>query len=257
MSLTQDSLKSLLAIAIEAARDAGVIITNARGSKTEAQKIKSGDSLSTQVVTQTDIEAQEAILKKLSPTFGEYDLGLLTEESADDHSRFEKDFFWCIDPLDGTLNFSQGIEGYSTSIALVSREGESILGIVFDPINDNLYYAQKNSGAFKNESSFALSSSREYQQETLLISDGPAVMNAIKTLESPPAIFYKKPKEPLGGGSLWDYAATSVIHREAGGFHGDFEGNPLNLNKKGSTFMNDCGVFFASDSSLFSHKKNL
>jgi fructose-1,6-bisphosphatase/inositol monophosphatase family enzyme len=65
--------------------------------------------------------AQAAVLEVLAPTFKAYDLGLLTEELADDGSRFEKDYFWSIDPLDGTLPFTQGKPGYAVSIALVRR----------------------------------------------------------------------------------------------------------------------------------------
>ena len=50
-----------------------------------------------------------------------YDLALLTEESEDDRSCFEKDYFWCIDPLDGTLPFTRNEAGYSVSIGLVAE----------------------------------------------------------------------------------------------------------------------------------------
>ena len=65
----------------------------------------SGSSRASQIVTEVDLMSQEMILKHIHPTCEEYDLGLLIEESNDDLSRFEKDYFWCIDPLDGTLPF--------------------------------------------------------------------------------------------------------------------------------------------------------
>ena len=55
-----------------------------------------------------------------------YDLALLTEELEDDGSRHVKDYFWCIDPIDGTLPFTQKKPGYGVSIALVARDGASV-----------------------------------------------------------------------------------------------------------------------------------
>ena len=52
-----------------------------------------------------------------------YDFGILTEETPDNGSRLVKDYFWCVDPLDGTLPFTEGTPGYSVSIALVSKSG--------------------------------------------------------------------------------------------------------------------------------------
>ena len=77
---------------------------------------------------------------------------------------------------------------------------------------------------------------------------GGAVMNGISTIEFAPAIYYKHPKKALGGGSIWDFAASSVIQREAGGINSNYFGDPLDLNRSDSCFMNHEGVkFFAGN----------
>lgn len=280
MSLSQKQISELLIIAKKAAKKAGQIISDFDTRQVNIQTKAGGQSLASTVVTQVDLNAEKAILNILYPTLSEYDLGLLTEESIDDNSRFKKNYFWCIDPLDGTLAFTQNKDGYSTSIALVSKMGVPIIGVVYDPRNHNLYYAIKGAGAYKNEEPFLIKNNdlnlhifydQSYLQhpaykthidklkEKIKDTDlnkltlnplGGAVMNAISTIENAPAIYYKLPKKELGGGSLWDFAATSVIHFEAGGFNSDFHQAPLDLNCKTSTFMNKNGVTYSSSKSL-------
>jgi myo-inositol-1(or 4)-monophosphatase len=108
-----------------------------------------GASLAAQVVTEVDHLSQDIILKTLHPSCLIYDLALLSEESPDDNQRLQKDYFWCIDPLDGTLPFIESVPGYSVSIALVSREGQSMLGVVYDPVTQTLYHAIQGQGLGK------------------------------------------------------------------------------------------------------------
>ena len=122
MLLDNQDLLKLTQIAIKAALRAGEIIAKEQGNPIMVNSKEGGENLASCVVTKIDLMAQEAILDVLSPSLKEYDLGLLTEESVDDNSRFEKDFFWCIDPLDGTLCFSRNEDGYSISIALIDRK---------------------------------------------------------------------------------------------------------------------------------------
>ena len=82
-------------------------------------------------------------------------------------------------------------------------------------------------------------------------------MQAMTTIEQAPCIFYQKPKLEEGGGCLWYYAATSIIHREAGGFNSDFNLNRLDLNAVDSVFMNHCGVLYSAGISQDQIKKIL
>jgi fructose-1,6-bisphosphatase/inositol monophosphatase family enzyme len=224
MHLNNTQLHELYQLAQKAALSAGEIIKNADRSKLEVGKKLGGENLASQVVTEIDHKAQETILDILTPSLKQYDLGLLAEESNDDGSRFIKNYFWCIDPLDGTLAFSRDEDGYSVSIALVSKDGVGIIGVVYDPRTDVLYHALLDHGAYKNSEELKLSSFNKeltllYDQSFLKIPNydeeinklkkiandmglkglrhhhlGGAVMNGISTIELAPAIYYKHPK---------------------------------------------------------------
>ena len=71
-------------------------------------------------------------------------------------------------------------------------------------------------------------------------------MNACSVLENFPACYFKFPKSKNGGGSIWDFAATTCIYQELGLPATNFEGGKLDLNRKDSTFMNHQGVFYAN-----------
>lgn len=279
MALTEKQLTQLCEIAKKAALAAGEIISSKQGSKIEVQSKEGGENIASCVVTEVDLQAEAAILEVLTPTLVPYKLGLLTEESIDDSSRFDNDYFWCIDPLDGTLCFSRDEDGYSTSIALIAKDGTPVIGAVYNPRSKSLYHAVKGSGAFKNEEKLEVATGSkeltllydqsytkhpdfEAQLESLrsdlkekgltlkLHHLGGAVMNGISTIEMAPALYYKFPKRADGGGSLWDFAASSVIQSEAGGVNSNFSAEPLDLNRADSTFMNHEGVIYSSSRDL-------
>ena len=77
-----------------------------------------------------------------------------------------------------------------------------------------------------------------------IIAHGGASMNAIWVLENAPASYVKPPKKQLGGGGIWDFAATVCLFNELKLRATNFKGSPLDLNRKGSTFMNHEGVWF-------------
>ncbi|HEY5621805.1 MAG TPA: inositol monophosphatase family protein [Pontiella sp.] len=270
MELSAITLKKLSDAAIKAAKKAGQHIAGNRPQN--VQRKDSGDCLASQVLTEVDKQSENLILETLASTLTDYDLALLTEERDDDGSRFEKDYFWCIDPIDGTLPFIENIPGYAVSIALVSRAGVPQLGVVFDPVEQNLYHAIKGQGAFKNmanwhlpqagASSPSLITDRSFADQPcypeiinrLFPSEisltGGGVMNAIWVLERAPACYFKFPKPGDGGGCIWDFAATACIYNELGAVASDIHGNALELNRNNSVFMNHRGVLFASDANL-------
>ena len=104
MKLTADDIDELARSAIAAARRAGRYIATVRPSKTFEKPGMS--SRASALVTDVDRRAEAMILEELDESFARFDLGLLTEERPDNRSRFDKDHFWCIDPLDGTLAFA-------------------------------------------------------------------------------------------------------------------------------------------------------
>jgi len=267
-------LKYLSEVAIKAALEASQLIQKYLDEDIKIETKIAGNNYASQVVTEVDRKCEAIILSHLMPTCNEHNLAILSEETEDDQSRFEKKFFWCIDPLDGTLAFINKQTGFSISIALIANDGTTHIGIVLDPSTNNLYHAIKGQGVYKNNKLWKGESSNKYlsyltdkklkddpKNELLKIiinkkieqlglnefkekSGAGAVMNAIYVIENGPAIMIKPPKEELGGGSIWDYAATSCIFHELGLRATDFHGNTLPLNKKDGSFMNDCGVWF-------------
>ncbi len=270
MNLTEEHLKRLADFAIEAATRAGNYVSETRPTNVEHKG--AGGSLATEVVTEVDRASQNMILEILKPSFAAFDLGLLTEESPDDGSRLEKDYFWCIDPIDGTLPFIEGVPGYAVSIALISRAGVPMIGAMHDPVENTLYHAVRGGGAFKNGSTWQpdlsdtatrlnIFSDRSEAKgprfkpaaaalEADLAGTGGAVMNAIWCLENPPACYFKFSKTGVGGGCFWDFAATACLYHELGAVATDVAGKPLELNRAESIYLSHCGVLYATHPAL-------
>ena len=248
MKLTPTHLETLCDAAIQAAKAAGTMIQQRANTNFKVDHKEIGSTPASQVVTEVDIKSQEIILKHINPTLEPYQLGLLSEEEPDDGSRFEQDYFWCIDPMDGTLPFVERRPGYCVSIALVSREGQAVLGVIYDPLTETLYHAIKSGGAFLNQKPWVWKPNSE--GPTQLFLDGGGVMNVIWALEQSPAYYLKKPKPQEGCGCLWDYAATACLYEELGAPYSNSHGGPLGLNSRESLFMNIKGVLFCSDADI-------
>lgn len=276
-------MTELCQIAQLAAKEAGSLIQKYRSESPNIKEKEGGNTLASQVVTAADFASQEIILKYLNPTLSRFDLGLLSEELNDDQSRLTKDYHWCIDPLDGTLPYTESKTGYAISIALLDKAGVSHIGVVFDPPSDNLYSAIRGQGAFKNNKALSISKNKENEavftfitdrsflnhvkynkisrfikqlsvhrhcNTTNVISHGGAVMNALWLLDHHPAVYFKFPKEALGGGSVWDYAATACIFEALNLRPTDCFGKNLIFNNPHNTFMNLGGIVYATDQSL-------
>lgn len=270
------NLLQLNKIAIKAALSAGEVIQKHINADVKVEKKEGGENYASQVVTKVDLECEKKILSQLLPSCEQFDIAILSEETEDNGSRFEKDFFWCIDPMDGTLAFIKGIAGFSVSIALVAKDGPPQIGVVYDPSTNTLYNAIKGNGVFKNGKPWSIKNENKHltyvtdkklkdtpraaEIEALLyeyakklglkevkeISGAGSVLNAIRVLENGPACMIKFPKTENGGGSIWDYAATACFFQELGLPASNFDGGRLDLNKKYGTFMNQEGVFYAN-----------
>lgn len=269
-------LSKLKNIAIKAALSAGDVIRKYIDEDVSVDTKRAGASFASQVVTVVDRACEADILSHLLPSCEAYDIALVSEESDDDGSRFNADYFWCIDPMDGTLSFINKHPGFSVSIALVAKDGTPYIGVVYDPNTDTLYHAIKGHGAFKNGSPWVLKSGNKHlsyvtdrklkdtlrsaEIESLLnkkleklnlnvvkeIAGAGAVLNAILVVDNGPACMLKFPKKERGGGSIWDFAATACIYHELGLSATNFAGNKLDLNRKEGTFMNHEGIFYAN-----------
>lgn len=277
--ITQEAIQGVMfnrlaKIAEGAVLEAGKYIASRLGKEIDIKSKADDLSLASSIVTEVDEISQSIILKHLKPTINQFDLGLLSEELKDDNSRFEKDYFWCVDPLDGTLPFTENRAGFSVVISLIDRNGTPTIGVVYDPVEGGLYSAIRGEGAFLNGENIKVFKSKNrfcfYTDRSLtksenyslfiddlkekylnsglkdfeIIAQGGATMNALWILNNAPGAYIKPPKENPGGGGIWDFAATACIFNELGFRASNYHGGPLDLNRKDSTYMNHEGVYF-------------
>ncbi|CAA6827965.1 MAG: Inositol-1-monophosphatase (EC [uncultured Thiotrichaceae bacterium] len=279
MNFATELLQELSELAMTAAKAAGEVINKHRQSDIQFHHKDRGTSAASQVVTEVDHKAQAVILNILEPSCEKYDLALLTEESPDSRQRMNKQAFWCVDPMDGTLAFINHTPGFSVSIALVSRDGTPLIGVVYDPMTNTLFHAIHKGGVLNNgkvlqvpkldttqplilQTDFSfknhpwlkqtLTGLQEISRELGLngadiqYSVG-AVLNACAVLQMPNTCYFKYSRIGNSGGSLWDYAATACLFNEAGAIASDIYGQPMDLNRADSTFMNHRGLLYATD----------
>ncbi|MFT6856528.1 MAG: 3'-phosphoadenosine 5'-phosphosulfate (PAPS) 3'-phosphatase [Cyclobacteriaceae bacterium] len=286
--LAKRNLRALCDTAIIAATQAGRYIQSQFDQHYITQSKEGGDSLASQVVTEVDIKAQKIILAHLEKSIIAYDLGLLTEELEDDHSRAVKDFFWCIDPMDGTLPFTERRTGYAVSIALISKAGDPEIGVVYIPDLAVCYSAIKGEGLAINNKPFLRDENRavdslhmymdrsfttepyfelvknqlkelaERQKVTVQFHENfGGVRNAIGVMISGKGCYFKFPKKKKGCGSIWDYAATRLFFEELSLPVSNAKGDSLHLNNLPTTFMNDVGILYATEEKLSAFIKEL
>ncbi|MDN3690176.1 3'(2'),5'-bisphosphate nucleotidase CysQ family protein [Cyclobacterium jeungdonense] len=276
--LNKRTLSALCQSAVKASIEAGQLIQSQVDQPYQQHEKEAGYSLASQVVTEVDFKAQELILKHLRPGIAQYDLGLLTEEAADDQTRLHKDYFWCIDPLDGTLPFTEQRPGYAVSIALISQSGDPVIGVVYIPDEDLCYSAVRGEGLALNGQAFdpgkvdedkkfhiymdrSMQSGDYFDPLTEQIKQWAkaenygdvlyhigfgAVRNALSVMSHKHAGYFKFPRSQKGGGSIWDFAATRLIFEELGLPVSNMKGEKLHLNSPETTFMHRQGVVYAT-----------
>ncbi len=112
----------------------------------EVEKLQVSKKGPRDFVTKTDKYVEKIIIEELSKSKKNY--SFITEETGKINNK-DKENIWIVDPIDGTTNFLHGIPHFAISIALKSKEG-IVSGIIFDPIKDEMFFAEKNKGAFLN-----------------------------------------------------------------------------------------------------------
>jgi len=283
MVLKAEDLKSLHKTAVQAAYKAGEVLVNYDRTKLKVDEKEGASSRASEVVTEVDLLCQETIVQELIPSIKEYDFALLTEETADDQSRFAKDYFWCVDPIDGTLPYIENRPGYSIVISLISQSGEALIGVIYDPLEQVVYSAIKGMGAYKNSVSWSRNpvcanrntealafvfdrsfyTDERYADVVAILKKhsetagfrgvkevqyGGAAMNAMWLAQQYKGCYFKFPQKK--GGSIWDYAASNCIYNELNLPVSDIYGENMDLNRKESTHINHKGILYATDESL-------
>ncbi|CAG8761931.1 24743_t:CDS:2, partial [Cetraspora pellucida] len=146
-----DSTEYYLEFAIKLAKQCGQIIldaSNARHSTNHKVLSKYGNV--TDLVTETDQLVEELIKSKLKESFPEHKFIGEETKAAGYEYEFTDDPTWIVDPIDGTTNFVHGFPFVAVSIGLTINK-ESVVGVVFNPILNELYSARKGHGAFLNQ----------------------------------------------------------------------------------------------------------
>ena len=138
-----NSISPNLNIMIKASEKASKILIRDFGEIENLQVSKKGP---TDFVTNSDLKTEKIIIEELKKAKPNY--SILSEENGTENNR-DKDNTWIIDPIDGTVNFLHGIPHFAISIALRSKN-ELISGLIYDPIKNEMFYAEKNNGAFFN-----------------------------------------------------------------------------------------------------------
>lgn len=236
---------SLCEVAISAARKAGAI-TLRYFETSMAREVKEDKSF----VTAADRESEVAIIAEIGKHFPEH--GIIGEESGEKKSASK--YQWVIDPLDGTANFVNGIPLFSVSIAVL-KNGSPVAAVVYQPVGDSLYAAEKRKGTIWTPSGGHDSARRNGKParvsdggaEHAMISFGPGKKEKgrLNRLFSVTEQFVES-KRYLGSCALelaylarggtegficlglnkWDYAAGVLLVEEAGGKITDFDGMP-------------------------------
>ena len=222
------SISSNLNIMIKAAEKASKSLIRDFGEVEKLQVSKKGPY---DFVTKTDKHVEKILIEDLSKTKKNY--SFLSEEVGKIDNK-DKDNIWIIDPIDGTTNFLHGVPHFAICIALQSK-GEIVSGLIFDPIKDEIYYSEKNKGAFLNNQRLRVSK-RSLLDDCLFSSNHEGVkfsdLNMRYTGCAALDLAYVASGRLDGFFhnkiNLWDVAAGALMVSEAGGIVNDL--NKFNTN---------------------------
>jgi len=234
-------LRPLAGEAISMAREAGRILR--RRFRTAVRITKKGPA---DIVTATDVEAQALIVQRIRRKFPAH--GILAEEGLDSTAGTE--WRWIVDPLDGTKNFAHGLPSFCVSIA-AERAGRVELGVVLDPMGEELFVAVRGCGAWCNGRPIRVSQARDLDQAFL----GTGLPHRVRRFAGSVGRTFTRfailslGVRDRGAGALdlcyvacgrfdgyweidqspWDIAAGGLMVSEAGGRMSDFRGRPFDI----------------------------
>ena len=212
-----NSISPNLNIMIKASQKASKALIRDFGELEKLQVSVKGPS---NFVSNADTKAEKIIIEELMKAKKNY--SIISEE---DGSKINSDSenVWIIDPIDGTSNFLHGIPHFAISIALKSNN-EIISGLIYDPIKDEMFYAEKNSGAFFNNQRIKVSKKKEIENclfatggKEKVISDFITRKTGSAALDMAYVAAGRYDGYFQNNLNLWDVAAGIIIIKEAGG----------------------------------------
>ena len=211
-----NSISANLNIMIKASEKASKILIRDFGELEKLQVSKKGPK---DFVTNADIKAEKIIIEELKKARPNY--SIISEESGVEKNKDESNS-WIIDPIDGTINFLHGIPHFAISIALKSKN-EIVSGLIFDPIKDEMLYAEKNNGAFFNNQRIRVSKKNDineclfavgkikYETDLICRRSGCAALDMAYVASGRYDGYFQNNL------NLWDIAAGIIMIKEAGG----------------------------------------
>ena len=212
-----NSISANLNIMIKASEKASKILIRDFG---EIEKLQISVKGPSDFVSSADTKAEKIIISELIKNKKNY--SILSEEVGSKINTDSKNV-WIIDPIDGTTNFLHGVPHFAISIALKS-DNEIVSGVIYDPIKDEMFYAEKNNGAFFNNQRIKVSKKKDIQsclfgtggrekKETDLITrkSGSAALDMAYVAAGRYDGYFQNNL------NLWDIAAGIIIVKEAGG----------------------------------------
>ena len=210
-------------IMIKASEKASKVLIRDFGEVEKLQVSKKGP---VDFVTNADIKAEKIIIEELEKARPNY--SIISEENGIKKNK-DQNNTWIIDPIDGTVNFLHGIPHFAISIGLRS-ENEIISGLIFDPIKDELFYAEKNNGAFFNNQRIRVSKKNDIE-ECLFVTGGeikkelsiPYRKSGCAALDMAYVAAGRYDGYFQNDLNIWDIAAGIILIKEAGGMINDID----------------------------------
>ena len=212
-----NSISANLNIMIKASEKASKILIRDFGEVEKLQVSKKGPA---DFVTNADLKAEKLIieeLKKAKPCYS-----IISEENGVENNKDKKNT-WIIDPIDGTINFLHGVPHFAISIALKSND-EIISGLIFDSIKNEMFYAEKNNGAYFNNQRIRVSKKNDFNN--CLFGTGSEIENNLDLPNRRSGCAALDMAYVASGRfdgyfqknlNLWDIAAGIILVKEAGG----------------------------------------
>ena len=237
------SSSPLIQVMIHAARSAGRLLTR---DFSEIEKMRIAPVKLKQFVKAAELRSEKMILEELLKTYPTY--GVLAEESGISVGE-DANYTWVIDPLDGSTNFLRGIPSFAISVAL-RKKNEIKAGVIYDPIHDDIFFAEHGKGAFLNQTRLRIKPLSQLSQGIIGTSyktdyfhemcDHFGHVRIISTVALSLAYLAAGRLDAYLASHLkvWDLAAGVVLIKEAGGMIDD-------LYKKESV-LESCSVLAAS-----------
>ena len=223
-----NSISANLNIMIKASEKASKILIRDFGEVEKLQVSKKGPL---DFVTNSDIKAEKIIIEELKKARPNY--SIISEENGVENNK-DRNNTWIIDPIDGTVNFLHGVPHFAISIALRSNN-EIVSGLIFDPIKNEIFYAEKDNGAFFNNHRIRVSKKNEIN-DCLFVTGGeikeelklPYRKSGCAALDMAYVAAGRYDGYFQQDINLWDIAAGIIIIKEAGGILNEIN---LSINK--------------------------